>query len=471
VDGTELAFAGVARQAELVRAGEVSSRELVELYLERIGRLEPELSAFRVVLSDRALADADQADARRQAGQERPLLGVPIAVKDNQDLAGEVTTHGTVANRSPAAEDAELVRGLRAAGAVVIGKTRLSELAIWPYTLSTTWGATRNPWDPERTPGGSSGGSGAAVAAGLASAATASDGGGSIRVPAACCGIFGLKPQRGRVSLMPDAEHWHGLSAAGVVTRRVADTAVLLDAMAGPAPGDTDSPPAPPRPFTESASSDPGSLRIALSTRPPAPARVEREVREAAEAMAELLRRLGHEVRERSVDYPLPTPLFLPRWLRGIRDDASRIERPERLERRTRDTAAIGERVPEAWLRWARRKEPEFAARVNQVFNDHDVVLTPHPASLPPPIQRVHHRGTARTILEAANFVTYDVPWNLTGQPAASIPAGWTDEGLPLSVQLVGRPNDEGTLLSLAGQVESETGWPERHPPTFSHQR
>jgi amidase len=465
VESGDLAFAGVARQVELLNAGEVTSRQLVDVYLERIERLEPELNAYRVVLGERARADADQADARRVAGEERPLLGVPIAVKDNHDLAGEVTTHGTVANVSPASEDAELVRRLREAGAVPIGKTRLSELAIWPFTLSSAWGATRNPWDPERVPGGSSGGSGAAVAAGLAAGATASDGGGSIRIPAACCGLFGLKPQRGRVSLMPDAEHWYGLSSAGVLTRRVLDTALLLDVMAGPAPGDADTPPEPDRPFAEAARSEPERLRIALSLKPSAPGPVAREVKEAARAIAELLRGLGHDVSEQEVSYPIPTPLFLPRWMRGIRDDAARIERPERMEKRTRDMAALGSRVPEGWLRWARERERGFRERVNAIFDDHDVVLTPHPASLPPPIQRVHHRGTARTLFEAANFVPYDVPWNLTGQPAASVPAGFTDAGLPLSAQIVGRPNDEATLLSLAAQIEAESAWPDRRPP------
>lgn len=465
MDANELAFAGVARQAQLLSSGELTSRQLVDLYLERIERLDPELNAFRVVLAERARANADQADARRAAGEERPLLGVPIAVKDNYDLAGEVTTHGTVANFSPAAHDAELVRRLREAGAVPIGKTRLSELAIWPFTLSSAWGATRNPWDPERVPGGSSGGSGAAVAAGLASAATASDGGGSIRVPAACCALFGLKPQRGRVSLMPDAEHWHGLSSAGVLTRRVLDTALLLDVMSGPAPGDSDAPPAPARPFAEAARSEPGRLRIALSLRPSAPGPVAREVKQAARSAADLLRGLGHELTEQEVSYPLPTPLFLPRWLRGIRDDAARIERPERLERRTRQMAALGARVPDGWLRWARERERGFAERVNAVFDEHDVLLTPHPASLPPPIQRVHHRGSARTVFESASYVPYDVPWNLTGQPAASVPAGFTEDGLPLSVQLVARPNDEATILSLAAQIEAESGWPDRRPP------
>ena len=203
MDAAELAFAGPLRQAELIRDGEISPRELVQVYLDRIERIDPELNAFRVVLAERALTEAKQA-ARRKATQERPLLGVPFAIKDNHDLTGEVTTHGTGAyDRTPAKEDAEIVRRLRAAGAIPIGKTLLPELAIWPFTESATWGVTRNPWDVDRTPAGSSGGSAAAVAAGLASFATASDGGGSIRLPAANCRLFGLKPQRGRVSLLP----------------------------------------------------------------------------------------------------------------------------------------------------------------------------------------------------------------------------------------------------------------------------
>jgi amidase len=454
VDPADLAFAGVARQADLIRAGEVSSRELVELYLDRIERLNPELNAFRVVLAERALAEADQADARRGAGDDRPLLGVPLAIKDNQDVAGEVTTHGTVANVTPARQDSEIVARLRSAGAVLIGKTRLSELAIWPFTLSSAWGATRNPWDPERTPGGSSGGSGAATAAGLAAAATASDGGGSIRVPAAFCGLFGLKPQRGRISLAPDAEHWQGLSAAGFVTRTVMDTALLLDCASDP-----------PEPFVGSARRQPGPLRVALAMKGPALGPVSERVKEAARRTAELLSSLGHSLDEREIPYGQLPPYFFPRWLRGIREDAERMDRPERLERRTRDMARLGSRVPDAWLRWSRDAEEGLAARLNTVFDDHDVVLTPHPSQPPVPIQRVHHRGTARTWWEAANLVAYDAPWNLTGQPACSVPAGSTANGLPLSVQLVGRANDEATLISLAAQLESELHWPDHRPP------
>ncbi len=184
MDRTDLAFAGIARQAELVRAGEVSPRELVELYLERIARVGLPLNAIRVVYAQRALAEADQAAARRRGGDERPLLGVPVLIKDDTDVAGEITCKGSGAEDRPAAADAEAVRRLRAAGAIVLGKTHTPELMQWPFTESATWGVTRNPWDLGRSPGGSSGGSGAAVAAGLAGAALATDGAGSIRIPA-----------------------------------------------------------------------------------------------------------------------------------------------------------------------------------------------------------------------------------------------------------------------------------------------
>src|SRR6478752_6545736 len=205
----ETAFAGAARQAEMVRAGEISPTELVRLHLGRISRLDPQLNAFRVVLAERALLEAEQAEARLRAGEERPLLGVPIALKDSVDLAGELTTYGTDGFPDPATADSEMVRRLREAGAIVVGKTQLPELAICGFTESATFGVTRNPWNPQRTPGGSSGGSAAAVAAGLVPIASASDGAGSIRIPASCCGVVGLKPQRGRISLAPDREHWN----------------------------------------------------------------------------------------------------------------------------------------------------------------------------------------------------------------------------------------------------------------------
>jgi amidase len=465
VSDADLAFAGLARQAELVRAGEVSSRELVELYLERIGRIDPQLNCYRVVMGERALAEAGQADARRRSGEERPLLGVPVAIKDNLDIAGEVTTHGTSAYGEPARSDSENVRRLRAAGAVIIGKTHLPELAVYPFTESATWGITRNPWDTMRSTGGSSGGSGAAVAAGLAAAASASDGGGSIRIPAACCGLFGLKPQRGRVSLMPDAEHWHGLSVYGAVTRSVLDTALWLDAVAGRAEGDAEAARPPATSFADAARKPPGTLRIAVSLKPSAAlTKVQPEVRQAVEETADLLRSLGHQVDERDPDWGVPLPLFLPRWLRGIHDDAAKLANPRRLERRVRRLSQAGSLISLSAVARARSCEPAYTERVGRVFEDHDVLLTPTIPELPWRTLRFEGLGPIPTTLGAADIVAFVSVWNITGQPAASVPAGFTGEGLPRAVQLVGRPHDETTLLALSAQIEAERPWADRRP-------
>lgn len=467
MNGAELAFAGIARQAELVRAGEVSSRELVELSLGRIEWLDPKLNAFRVVLAERALAEADEADDHRATGDERPLLGVPVAVKDGVDVAGELTTLGTGAHGPPAGEDAELVKRLRAAGAVVIGKTHLPELALWPFTESATWGVTSNPWDIARTPGGSSGGSAAAVAAGLVGAASASDGAGSIRIPAAACGLFGLKPQRGRVSLMPDTEHWHGLSVSGTVTRGVADTALYLDAVSGPASGDADRPPPPPRPYAEAARTRPGKLRVAVSLRSPLPARLSDLARGAVRETAELLRSLGHHVRDRDPDWGFIGNNAFSRYLRGAHDDAARMARPERLELRTRHVARLGGLIHPATIGWMRRVEAAQAARVNALFDDSDVLLTATVTDPAVEVGRWEGRGALRTLAGVASGFggPFTAAWNATGQPAASIPVGFTPAGLPLAVQLVGRPNDESTLISLAAQIEAERPWADRRPP------
>jgi amidase len=457
VDATQLAFAGIARQAQLIRDGEVKSADIVELYLDRIARLDPELNAFRTVFAERARAEAQQADGRRGAGAERPLLGVPVAVKDNVAVAGEVSMMGSHAYDEPAGADAEVVRLLRAAGAIVIGKTHMSELAIFPFTETSAWGQTRNPWDRGRSAGGSSGGSAAAVAAGLVGAAYASDGGGSIRVPASTTGLFGLKPQRGRVSLDPDREHWHGLSSAGAVTRTVVDTALWLDVVAGAGEGA--------RSLVDAAQSDPGRLRIALSFKPAGFARVDRRVRAAVEQVAETLRSLGHEVSERNPAYGELMPLFIPRWARGIYDDVQLAQHPERFEPRTRQLARLGAAIGEGGVRRARAAEAERARRINEVFEDHDVLLTPTLPTVPDPLGRFDGRGLARSLFMSAQLVGFTQPWNVTGQPAASIPAPPADGGLPIGAQLVGRPNDEATLLSLSAQLERELRWPERLPP------
>ncbi len=461
MDSADLAFAGAARQAELIRSGELSSRELVETYLERIERLDPELNAFRVVMGERALADADQADSRRAAGDERPLLGVPVAIKDAAHVAGQVTTQGTGATSGiPQPHDSDSVRRLRGAGAVVIGKTTLPELAILGATESVTWGVTRNPWNTARTPGGSSGGSAAAVAAGLVSLGHATDGAGSIRIPASCCGLFGLKPQRGRVSLAPEGDHWYGLSVTGAVTRSVLDNALFLDAVSGGDGGLE-----PDRPFAEAAASAPGTLRVAVSARPPLPARVTGEVNGALDSTADLLGSLGHRVSREDPHYRDIGAAFMPRFLKGMQQEAAHVARPERLQRRTRGFARLGSLVPKAALEKALRDETRHAARINAIFDEHDVLMTPVVARPPVAAAEWEGLGALRTLNSMGMAYPFTAVWNVTGQPAASVPAGFTSDGLPLSVQLIGRPGDEHTLLSLAAQIEAERPWADRRPP------
>ncbi len=464
MDRDELAFAGIARQADLVRDGEVSSRELVGLYLERIGRLDKEINSYRVVYDEQALKDADKADARRAAGESRPLLGVPIAVKDNIDQAGEATTHGTDAYGAPAERDCEQIRRLREAGAVIIGRTLCPELSIVGATESPTWGVTRNPWNTDRTPGGSSGGSAAAVAAGLAAGASASDGAGSIRIPAANCGLFGLKPQRGRVSTSPDPEHWYGMSVYGCVTRTVLDTALYLDAVAGAIPGDLDSVPPPERRFAESAKTRPGKLRIGLSFRPQLPARIDKDVRRLTEETAELLRGLGHEVVEREVSYGDIGSSMLPRYLKGTQQDAAAMARPERLSRRTRGFAKLGSLIPDRLLAKARRDEERHRARLNNSFADCDVLLTPQTARPAAGATEWEGRSALSAVIRMGMVYPYTAAWNVTGQPAASVPAGLSQDGLPIAVSLIGRTADEATLLSLSAQIEAERPWADRRP-------
>jgi amidase len=461
MDATTLALAGAAEQARLIRAGEVSAREVLEATLARIDRLDPTLNAYRTVLAERALLDADQADGRRGAGDaSRPLLGVPVAIKDDVDVAGEATAWGTAAHAGPVARDAEVVRRLRAAGAIIVGKTLVPELTMLPATDTTTFGSVRNPYDLNRTPGGSSGGSAAAMAAGLCGVALGSDGAGSIRNPSAWTGLFGLKPTRDRVPVAPHDDAWQGLSVNGPMARRVADAALFLDATTSAAGSSA---------FSDAAASaDPGRLRIAVSTKAPPGAlpRLGREERQAVRDTAELLRGLGHEVVERDPDYPAGLWWAgIVRIARGVGDDVGTyMPHPERLEPRTRNVAAIGRALPGGLVRWSRSSEAEQAARLARLWDDVDVLLTPAAADGPYRVGVVGRWGTATYLARGSERLTWMPAWNVTGQPAASVPATLDDDGLPVGVQLVGRHGEDERLVALAAQLERARPWIDRRP-------
>jgi amidase len=451
----------------MVRKGEVSATELVGLYLDRIRRLDPQLNAFRVVLEEQAMLEAEQAEARVRAGEERPLLGVPIAIKDEVDVAGQVNTHGTDGFTEVAKTDSEMVRRLREAGAIVVGLTLLPEMAICGFTESATYGVTRNPWDPQRTPGGSSGGSGAAVAAGLVPIASAGDGAGSIRIPAASCGLFGLKPSRGRASLAPLTEGWRGMAVLGCLSRNVLDTALWLDVISGGS-AEAEAPAPPARPFVESAKTPPGSLRVAYSTLAPraaAPPTVSDEAKRAVADAAELLRSLGHQVEPRDPQWGGIGNAITTRFLKGVAETVEEVPHPERLEKRTRQFGTMGKLLPEALYQRMMAQRPAEQARVNAIFDSVDVLVMPVMGGTALPVRRWEGKGALQTVLGMSRFYPYCVPWNHLGNPAMAVPFGFSDEGMPLSIQVIGRPGDEATLLSLAAQIEAERPWSDRRPP------
>lgn len=457
MEAADIAFAGLERQAELMRSGELSSVQLTEVYLERIARLDPRLNAYRIVFAERALAEARQADGRRAAGDQRPLLGVPMAIKDDLDIAGELTCDGANATDEPAAEDAEVIRRLRNAGAVLLGKTNVPELTITPFTESPTFGVTRNPWDLQRTSGGSSGGTATAVAAGLCAVGIGSDGAGSIRIPAAATGLFGLKPQRGRVPTAPRDDHWQGMAVWGVLARRVGDSARVYDVIRDGGPD-----------FTAAASREPGRLRIAISPGPPpfSGVKADAEQRGALAGTADLLRELGHDVADRQIDFgPAIGPNIVTRYLRGIRDEARALQHPERLSRRTKGFVRMGAAIAPALVARARDAASADAARINAAFGEgFDLIVTPMFSRRPPRVGEYEGRGALFTLNGSMRLVPWCGAYNHTGQPAAAVPAGFAGDGFPLSVQLVAPPDREDTILSLAAQLERARDWPAHLP-------
>lgn len=457
--------------ADLVRrtsAGDATAVEAVEASLERIGRRNPGVNAFSVVLADEARAEAARLDAQRASGGSvGPLYGVPVAIKEEIAVAGCVTTFGGRGNSTPAAEDGEVVRRLRQAGAVIVGKTRMPEFGQWPFTESVDGGLTRNPWDRTRTPGGSSGGSAAAVALGMVPVAIGGDGGGSIRIPAACCGLFGLKPTRGRVTSHPMAHLWWALGTTGPLTRTVLDSALVYDVIRGNSAGDRFTAPEPSTSFIAAAGFDPPRLRIGWSTRP-----VTRGIRPAREHVAavhetaRLLGELGHVVREVDPHYPDPTAAFVPQFFGGVREECDAVEHFERLEKRTRQVYRLGGWVSQKVLDGALAAGERVAAKANRVFTGFpgqegvDVLLTPTIGPRPRPVGALDRGGPVSAARKSAPMIAWTALWNVTGNPAASVPAGLAADGLPLAVQLVGRIGDEPTLLGLAAQLERARPWP-----------
>jgi amidase len=470
----ELAFAGLAGQAIRLARGEVSSAELVQRSLDAIAATQGTLNAFRCVREPAAHQEAEQADRRLAAGERAPLLGVPVAIKDDVDVAGETTEFGCRGAFEPKRADCEAVRRLKAAGAVIVGKTTSPELGQWPITEGSAFGVTRNPWHPGHTPGGSSGGSAAAVAAGLVAGALGSDGLGSVRIPAAWTHLVGIKPQRGRISTWPDREAFNGLTCIGPLARTVADAALLLDAVAGNHAGDAHCPPSAGEAFADAARREPRRLRIAVALKPPytpfAPAPLHPVVQHTIRRLADVLAGLGHHVQDAELPYGVFGVGALPRSVAGVSAWTRRLPEPAVLDPRTRHNARVGWLLGGPVLRAARALEAPMRWQMSRVFTRFDVVLTPTTAQPPLPVGAIDRLSDWETDKLMVASCPYTWPWNVLGWPAVNVPAGLTDEGLPLGAQLVGPANSELELISLAAVLEDAERWHERRPPnTVGH--
>ncbi|MFK4100347.1 amidase [Streptomyces sp. NPDC019531] len=458
--------AGLVATARALADGEVTALALVEQTLARIEASQGSLNAFRIVRTQAALTEAEAADAELAAGVRKPLLGVPVAVKDDMDVAGEPTAFGCQGEFPAVARDGEAVRRLRAAGAVIVGKTNTCELGQWPFTEGPAFGATRNPWSLGHTPGGSSGGSAAAVAAGLVPAALGSDGAGSVRIPASWTHLVGIKPQRGRISTWPRGESFQGITVNGTLARTVADAALLLDAASGNHDLDPHRPPA--VDASAAVGRDPGRLRIALALKPPftaLPARLQPEVRARVVELAEKLADLGHTVEEADPPYGQIGLTFIPRATVGLAERVREAPFPALLDRRTRESARLGGLLGGVPLRAARRAEAVLHRRIGGFFTSYDVVLAPTTAAPPPRIGAMLQLGGLATDRAMIAACPYAWPWNVLGWPGVNVPAGFVGGGLPVGAQLLGPAHSEPLLLSLAAQLETELRWHESWPP------
>jgi Asp-tRNA(Asn)/Glu-tRNA(Gln) amidotransferase A subunit family amidase len=462
----ELAFAPALELAARVRAREVSPVELAELYLERIDRLDPQLNAYVTVDADGALASARTAESAESA---TPFHGVPISIKDLNETAGLRTTYSTKACATNVPQfDAAVVRRIRAAGFVVLGKTNTPEFGTIAMTESELNGDCRNPWDVSRTPGGSSGGAAAATAAGLCPVAHGSDGGGSIRIPSSCCGLFGIKPSRGRVSPAPYGSGSLGLGTSGPIARTVRDAAALLDAMSGYETGDFFVAPAPEQPFLAEAEIEPGRLRIAWSTTPPLDVPVDPVCSAAVEHAAALLADLGHEVVEATPAWGGDDLLLYFTRIWQVGPATAGIEDLSLLEPINRMLAEQARATPSPLHAGAIMQLQRLTRQVVAFWDDVDILLTPTLALPPVPIGWTFDEtgGDPQLAFDRQTlFTPFTAVVNVTGQPAVSVPLHWSGDGLPIGVQLVGAPFAEATLVRLAAQLEQARPWVGRRPP------
>ncbi len=432
--------------AAAVRAGSLTAGAAVRESLERIKERDSELGAFVRVRSEAALDEAAAVDARADLA-ELPLAGVPMAIKDNVPVAGEPMRLASLATPDvPQPADHPVVARLRAAGAVVVGLTTLPELGIYPFSDSA-YGVARNPWAPSRTAGGSSGGSAAAVASGMVPVAHGNDGAGSIRIPAANCGLFGIKPGFGVVPSELGVDSWGGMAENGPLATTVADAALVLSVMAG-------------RAFEVG---DPQGVRVAVSVKPPSAGVVlARDYREAVAEAGRVFNGLGHTVAQADPPYPLWLgPALVAQWLAAPSADAEPLD-ADRLEPRTRRHIAVG-RVA-GRLRPARDDDRErLRAVFGPFFEEHDVLLMPTLARPAPAAHRWDH-AWLRSFLSSVTYAPMTGAWNMAGYPAATVPMGLDAQGRPLSAQLVAGPGKEDLLLGLAAQLEREHPWPRLAP-------
>jgi amidase len=468
---SDLLFRPASELAGLVRAGELSARELVQTSLDRIEALNPELNAFVDVYGEDALAAAD--DVR--AGDERPFAGVPIAIKANVPVAGLCMNFASkfLAGHRPG-HSAYLVRRLRDAGFVVVGTTNMPEFGILPTTEPRHTGTTHNPWNTGRTPGGSSGGSAAAVSAGMLPIAHGNDGGGSLRIPAACCGLIGLKPSRGRVSRGPDLGDSF-LTCDGVLTRTVAETAGLLDVLAGYEVGDATWAPRPVEPYATSVRRDPGRLRIAMTAENALGIDVDPECVRAMHQAGELLASLGHEVEHAAPAMPggdalgLFIQAFGPAVALGIGYGELLAGRPpedDEIEPLSRAILELSQNLSSIGYLGAIAQLQALARGLVAFFAEYDLLLTPALAERPLEIGECTGYGEdpMADLARSGRFTPFTALFNVTGQPAISVPLGFGDDGLPTAAHLVAKPLGEDTLLQVAAQMETALGKPAQIP-------